>query len=70
MTVPADHVVMGTGQCQNYQQVLSPAQFARWQTAQNAKDVTEIVTLDEATAKEKQKSTQKKTWIFKARYGE
>ena len=66
MTVPADHVVMSTGQCQNYPQVLTPAQLARWQTAQNAKDVTEIVTLDEAKAREKQKSTQKKTWIFKA----
>ncbi|MDB5202439.1 MAG: family metallopeptidase [Ferruginibacter sp.] len=66
MTVPADHVVMGTGQCQNYQQVLSAAQFARWQTAQNAKDVVEVVTLDEAKAREKQKLTQKKTWIFKA----
>ena len=66
MTVPADHVVMATGQGQNYQQVLSPAQFVRWQKAQNATDVTEIVTLDEAKAREKQKSTQKKTWIFKA----
>ena len=66
MTVPADHVVMATGQAQNYQQVLSVAQYARWQTAQNAKEVTEIVTLAEAKAKEKQKSTQKKTWIFKA----
>ncbi len=66
MTVPADHVVMGTGECQNYQQVLSPAQFARWQKAQTATDVTEIVTLDEATAREKQKSAQKKTWIFNA----
>jgi hypothetical protein len=66
MTVPADHVVMGTGQCQNYQAVLSPAQFARWQTAQNAKEPTEVVTLDEAKAREKQKSTQKKTWVFKA----
>jgi hypothetical protein len=57
---------MATGQGQNYQQVLSPKEYARWQTAQNAKDVTEIITLDEAKAKEKQKSTQKKTWIFKA----
>ena len=55
MTVPADHVVMSTGQCQNYPQVLTPAQLARWQTAQNAKDVTEIVTLDEAKTREKQK---------------
>jgi Peptidase family M1 domain len=66
MTVPADHVVMATGQGQNYQQVLSAAEFARWQKAQTATEPTEIVTLDEATAKEKQKSTQKKTWIFKA----
>jgi len=66
MTVPADHVVMSTGQCQNYQQVLSPTEMKRWQQAQNAKDVVEIVTLDEAKAKEKQKSARKKTWIFKA----
>ncbi len=66
MTVPADHVVMSTGQCQNYPQVLTTAQLARWQQAQNAKEVTEIVTLAEATEREKQKSTQKKTWVFKA----
>jgi hypothetical protein len=66
MTVPADHVVLSTGEGQNYPQVLSPAELARWQKAQTATDVTEIVTLAEATAKEKTKSTQKKTWIFKA----
>ncbi len=66
MTVPADHVVMSTGQGQNYQQVLSPAEYARWQKAQTATDVTEIVTLAEATAKEKTRSKTKKTWIFKA----
>lgn len=66
ITVPADHVVMGTGQCQNYQQVLSVDQFARWQKAQNASDVIEIVTLEEAKAREKQKLTAQKTWIFKA----
>ena len=66
MTVPADHVVMATGQGQNYQQVLSPKEYARWQKAQTATDVMEIVTLDEATAKEKLKSIKKKTWIFKA----
>lgn len=66
MTVPADHVVMATGQGQNYAQVLSAAELARWQKAQTATDVTEIVTLDEAAAKEKTKSKAKKTWIFKA----
>src|SRR3984893_3956665 len=66
MTAPADHVIGATGECQNYQQVLTPAQFARLQKAQTAKEPVEIVTLDEAKAAEKNKSTQKKTWIFKA----
>lgn len=66
MTVPADHVVMATGQCQNYAQVLSSAQLSRWNQAQNAKEPVEVVTLDEAKKAEQQKSTQKKTWVFKA----
>ncbi|MEJ7736531.1 MAG: M1 family metallopeptidase [Chitinophagaceae bacterium] len=66
MTVPADHVVGSTGECQNYQQVLTPAQFARWQKAQTVKEPIEISTLEEAKAAEKQKSKLKKTWIFKA----
>ena len=48
MTVPADHVVGSTGECQNYQQVLSPARFARWQQAQTSKEPVEIATLEEA----------------------
>jgi hypothetical protein len=66
MTVPADHVVMATGQCQNYAQTLSANEMKRWQQAQTVKDVIEIVTLAEATAKEKSKSAAKKTWVFKA----
>lgn len=66
MTVPADHVVMATGQGQNYAQVLTAKEQARWQQAQTSKEPVEIVTLDEAKAKEAKKSTQKKTWIFKA----
>jgi len=66
MTVPADHVVGSTGECLNYTQVLSPAQQARWTKAQTAKEPVEIVTIDEAKAAEQKKSTQKKTWIFKA----
>jgi hypothetical protein len=66
MTVPADHIVASTGEGQNFPAVLSPAQLARWQKAQTAKEPVEIVTLQEATNAEKQKSRQKKTWIFKA----
>ncbi len=66
MTVPADHIVGGTGECQNYAQTLSATQMARWQKAQTAKDPVQIVTLDEALAASKQKSKNKKTWIYKA----
>ena len=66
MTVPADHIIGATGECQNYQQVLTPAQYARWQQAQTAKEPIEIVNLDEAKASEVKKNKAKKTWIFKA----
>jgi len=66
MTVPADHIIGATGECQNYQQVLTPTQYARWQKAQSVKEPIEIVTLDEAKTAEKQHSKAKKTWIFKA----
>ncbi|WP_171609768.1 M1 family metallopeptidase [Limnovirga soli] len=66
MTVPADHVVGGTGECQNYAQVLDATHFARWQKAQTAKEPLQIFTLDEAKKAETQKSTATKTWVFKA----
>ncbi|MDP4264201.1 MAG: M1 family metallopeptidase [Bacteroidota bacterium] len=66
MTVPADHVVGATGECQNYAANLSPAQLSRWQKAQTTKEPIEVVTLAEAKAAEKNKSTKTKTWIFKA----
>ena len=66
MTVPADHVVGSTGECQNYAATLTPVQMSRWKKAQTSKEPVEIVTLDEAKAAEKNKSTKTKTWIFKA----
>ena len=66
LTVPADHVIGATGTCQNYQQVLSPMQWQRWQKAQHAGEVIELVTLEEAKIAEKNKKTNLKTWIFKA----
>ena len=66
LTVPADHVIGGTGEVTNYQQNLTPAQFARWQKAQVSKEPLEIVTIAEAKAAEAQKSTKTKVWTFKA----
>ncbi len=67
MTVPADHMVGATGECQNYEEVLTAIQMQRWKQAQNATAPIEIVTLAEAKANEqKKKSTATKTWIFEA----
>ena len=66
ITVPSDHVVMATGQGQNYPAVLSAAQLARWTKAQTATEPVEVVTLDEAKAAEKNKATTNETWVFNA----
>ncbi|MEY8761883.1 M1 family metallopeptidase [Chryseobacterium tongliaoense] len=66
MNVPADHIVGGTGECKNYEQVLSSDQLARYRKAQNSDEPVEIVTLDEAKKAEKNHSKQRKTWTFEA----
>lgn len=66
ITVPGDHVIGATGTCQNYAEVLSAAQFGRWQKAQSVKSPLEIVTLEEAKNSEKAHAKTHKIWHFKA----
>jgi hypothetical protein len=71
ITVPADHVVCATGECQNYGSVLTGAQLNRWKQAQSSKSPVEIVTLEEAKKAETtnpggSKNSNTKTWEFKA----
>jgi hypothetical protein len=66
ITVPADHVVGATGECQNYSQVLTAAQYRRWQQAQNANAPLEVVTLADAKQAMKSKAKAKKTWTYVA----
>ncbi len=67
ITVPGDHVVMATGQCQNYPAVLSAAQLARWNKAQTSfTEPVEVVTLEEAKNAEKNPVKTSKTWLFNA----
>ena len=66
MTVPSDHIICSTGECQNYKQVLNASQFGRWQAAQTAKEPLEIALLEDAKTAEKTKASGTKTWIFKA----
>ena len=66
MNVPADHIVASTGVGKNFEQVLTSAQLARWKQSQSSAEPVEIVTLDEAKKAEKNKSKQRKTWVFEA----
>ncbi|HEY0175728.1 MAG TPA: M1 family peptidase, partial [Pedobacter sp.] len=66
MTVPADHMVGGTGECINYSAVLSPAELAKYNQSKTAAEPVEIITLEEAKKKETVKSKATKTWVFQA----
>jgi hypothetical protein len=67
ITVPADHIIGSTGVLQNPQDVLTKTEQERFQKAKTSFDKPVIiVTQAEATAKEKTKSKQKKTWEFHA----
>jgi hypothetical protein len=66
ITVPADHVVLATGTLQNPTEVLTAEQQQRLADARKADRPVFIVTPEEAKAREKQKSTDKKTWAFAA----
>ncbi|MCX7743842.1 MAG: M1 family metallopeptidase [Flavobacteriales bacterium] len=67
MTVPADHVVASTGTCVNIKEVLNKTELERWNKSQTATEPIEIITLEEAKAKEKNPVKDRfKTWEFKA----
>jgi hypothetical protein len=66
LTVPADHIVAATGECQNYASILNAEQRKRYELAKKSNNPILIVTQAEAEAAEKSKSTQTKTWIYKA----
>jgi predicted secreted protein len=68
ITVPSDHVVAASGECQNYAQVLTATQKQRLKKAETSKTPVLIVTQSEAEQAEKRenKNPGKKTWIYKA----
>ncbi|PHX62261.1 MAG: aminopeptidase [Flavobacteriales bacterium] len=67
ITVPADHILDGTGVLQNRSEVYTAEQEKRWQLAENSFDKPIIiVTQAEATAAEKNFATTSKTWHLKA----
>lgn len=67
ITVPADHIMEATGTLLNRNEVFTPEQLKRYALAEKTFDKPVIVvTQAEAEAAEKQFSTKKKTWKFKA----
>ncbi len=66
ITAPSDHVIGATGECQNYDQVLSSTELNRWKQAQTSTEPIEIISLDEAKKAMKDKSKSKKTWTYVA----
>jgi len=66
ITVPSDHLVGSTGECLNYNAVLTPAQMSRYNAAKTASAPIEIQTLEEAKLAETKRASGTKTWIFKA----
>jgi len=67
ITVPADHIVAGTGELQNGKDVLTAEQRQRLVAARTSERPVFIVSRDEALANQAEKSTAKKTWKFKAK---
>ena len=66
ITVPADHIIGPTGECQNYASILSSEQRKRLEQARKSDTPVIIVTQAEAEAAEKNKASQTKTWVYKA----
>jgi hypothetical protein len=67
ITVPADHIVSATGELTNPEQVLSAEQRRRLASARASTDApVYIVTPQEALENEKERSSETKTWVFKA----
>ncbi len=66
LTVPASMVVGATGEIQNTKDVLSSKQMERLEQAKNSDKPVLIVTQEEAIANEKDRTTNTKTWHFKA----
>ncbi len=67
LTVPADHIVAGTGELMNAEDVLTDAQIDRLvEAGKNFEKPLMIVTPEEAKKNEQSKTKRKKTWVFRA----
>jgi hypothetical protein len=66
ITVPVDHIIGATGECQNYKNLLTSEQLKRLEQAKKSDKPIIIVTQAEAEKAELNKEKKTKTWIYKA----
>ena len=66
ITVPADHVVAATGELQNADAVLTPAQRERFKAARSSDELVFVVTPEEAAANAREAADGSRTWRFRA----
>lgn len=66
ITIPSDHILGATGELQNADQILTVDQKARMAKALDSDIPVIIATQAEAEEREKRRSQETKTWIFKA----
>ena len=65
VTVPASHIVMGSGELLNPQEVFTAEQFKRWNEAKNSDKTVHIRSEAEVTDAKSRPAKDKLTWKFK-----
>ena len=65
VTVPASHIVMGSGELLNPQEVFTAEQFKRWNEAKNSDKTVHIRSEAEVTDPKSRPAKDKLTWRFK-----
>ncbi len=65
VTVPASHIVMGSGELLNPQEVFTAEQFKRWNEAKNSDKTVHIRSEAEVTDPKSRPAKNKLTWRFK-----
>ncbi len=65
ITAPASHIVMGSGELTNPQDVFTPEQFKRWQAAKSSDQKIAIRSESEVTDPKSRPAKDKLTWKYK-----
>jgi hypothetical protein len=65
VTAPANHILMGSGELLNPQEVFTPEQLKRWNAAKLSDKTVSIRTADEVTDPKSRPAKDKLTWKYK-----